>query len=124
MKNITEYTDTFFHKIEYLITKNDISTNMATKYICLKLKNILRYQYREYWGKKLFENPIKNGNKLRSYRSYKNTFKEEEYLKLNSRKIKGSFARLRLSAHALQIEVGRYAKGDNRKDPDDRLCLC
>ena len=63
------------------------------------------------------------GNKLRSYRNYKNIFKEEKYLAecSNGQHLK-YFARLRLSLHRLMIETGRYVLRKQRVAPELRTC--
>ena len=85
------------------------------KKMCSKLKNI----YKSHWNMNVHNN--NPHNKLRSYMKFKNTFETEKYLssmtQTNSRKY---FTRLRISAHDLTIERGRYQKP---KIPLDlRLC--
>ena len=63
------------------------------------------------------------GNKLRNYRIYKNTFGKEDYLNILTYKpFRSNIAQLRLSCHKLHIEVGRYAKPEERLLPSERLC--
>lgn len=124
MQSIENCDNTFYHNMKYFVAKYNINNALSPKYICYKVRQALNENYIQYWKDKLFENPVKYGNKLRSYRTYKNTFQREEYLKLNSKQLRGEFARLRLSAHDLQIERGRYVKGDKRKEPEERLCTC
>ena len=83
----------------------------------------LKKQFIDMWKHKLFDDErTENGNKLRSYRPYKDVFRKEEYLQLNPVSIRGSFSRLRLSAHNLHIETGRYLSAKDRKNPEDRIC--
>ena len=99
MENVN---DTFYHNIQYFVDKFNININFSHKYICNKVRQILNEQFTQYWKEKLFEDPAIHGNKLRSYRTYKNKFQQEEYLRLSSKKHRGAFTRLRLSAHNLE----------------------
>lgn len=118
--NITE--SNFYHTMKELLNKHKINIKSASLYILQHLKKIFQNQFLEYWKIKLMENPKDHGNKLRSYRTYKNKFRKEEYLKIESKELRGALARLRLSAHNLHIETGRYAKPNERKEPRERLC--
>ena len=61
---------------------------------------------------------LKTG-KLRTYSSFKNCLKVEQYLfDIKDREIRKCFTRFRISAHQLEIEKGRY-KGI---DAEKRLC--
>ena len=64
-----------------------------------------------------------NGNKLRTYRTFKSSYCLEKYLltSVNPRKEISTFAKIRISCHKLLIEEGRY-----RKIPlQERICqLC
>ena len=64
---------------------------------------------------------ITQEKKLRTYALFKTTFKFEPYLDtLSDFTTRSSFAKLRLSAHSLQIETGRY---EVRKTPkEERYC--
>ena len=116
--------NSWYGAVESLLTKSNITCDIAIKHLIKSIKAELQGQFLTFWKNKLFDDRNKpNGNKLRSYRSYKNTFQQEEYLTLRSKVQRGDFSRLRLSAHKLQIEIGRYGKKGERKDPQDRLCL-
>ena len=57
------------------------------------------------------------------YKNFKQSFEIEHYLNVLSSKFRIVISRLRLSAHQLRIETGRYAR--NRTDRALRLCtLC
>ena len=62
-----------------------------------------------------------NGNKLRTYRLYKNDFKTENHVKLNmSRDQRRILSKFRACNLPLAIETGRYTRP---KTPvNDRLC--
>ncbi len=115
--------NSWFATVQSLLTRSNIKHDMAVKQVIKSIKTELQGQFLSFWKKKLFDDTNKaGGNKLRSYRTYKNTFQQEEYLTLKSKAQRGDFSRLRLSAHKLQIEIGRYMKKGERKDPQDRLC--
>ena len=63
-----------------------------------------------------------DGNKLRTFRIFKNVIEEEPYLSLiKNMNIRKSLTKLRISAHNLPIEVGRHRR--NRKTPlAERIC--
>ena len=70
------------------------------------LKSELEKQYENFWKKK-----IKKSSKLDTYSSLKSSFCAESYLftiKNENKRI--SLARLRISAHTLEIERERYKK--------------
>ena len=65
------------------------------------------------------------GNKLRTYCSFKKTFSKEKYLTLIDPQNRIALSRLRLSAHKLYIETGRYNSKNHYVKPSDRICsLC
>ena len=78
------------------------------------LKSELRKQYEEFW-----KINIKRSSKLDTYSSFKSSFCAESYLftKQNENKRK-NLTRLRISAHTLEIERGRYKKLKR----EERLC--
>ena len=121
-RNINQ--DNSWHKtLTCLLSANNIVGNITQQSI-RNIKAHLISQFSEEWKGKLFDDKNKiHGNKLRNYRTYKTQFKKEEYLHLKSKNLRGTFARLRLSAHNLHIETGRYLTGKDRKDPKDRICV-
>ena len=61
-------------------------------------------------------------NKLHLYASFKSNFRFEPYLDLlPDFKIRSTLAKLRVSAHNLQIEAGRFHK--NKTPREERICL-
>ena len=66
------------------------------------------------WQREILVKP-----KLRTYITFKNLFKEEEYLsKIVSRKARSLISQIRLGILPLEIEVGRF----RGVSPEDRLC--
>jgi len=90
-------------------------TDMPTNY---NVKASLTEKYINHWD----EN-TNNGGKLRTMRLFKNNFRLETYLEIikngNERK---QLTRLRLSAHRLEIERGRY-KGIEIGDRKCNTCM-
>ena len=66
------------------------------------------------------EYDTRNKNKLRSYATYKLTFDIENYVKSLNRYQRRNFTKLRISAHHLAIETGRYTKPPTPRD--ERIC--
>ena len=115
--------DTWNTAIQSVLAKANITHTQSESEAIKQIRAILCDQYLTFWKHKLFDDKNKShGNKLRSYRTYKDTFQLEEYLKIKSKPLRSEFTRLRLSAHKLHIETGRYVTADKRKEPEDRLC--
>jgi hypothetical protein len=78
------------------------------------------------WLSELFDDRrnVKSGNKLRTYKLYKNSVKTEQYIKVSmSRMERWTMAILRSGALPIAIEIGRYSRLPT--PVDDRLCdLC
>ena len=75
--------------------------------------NDLKLKFETFWKRKLTEEKIGadniNHNKLRTYSNLKNSFNLEPYLNLvRNRSQRMHLTRLRISAHNLNIERGRY----------------
>jgi sorting nexin-29 len=68
------------------------------------------------------KNSKTSGNKLRTYRLFKNCFGRESYLDLTNTVLRCSLSKFRLSAHKLKIETGRYNSKNAYTKPEDRLC--
>ena len=63
------------------------------------------------------------GNKLRSYRLFKESFNTESYLDMCKNEVhRSNICRLRISCHNLFIETGRYRTGTQRLKPEERIC--
>lgn len=95
------------------ITKSKINLK---KYILNRLKP----KYNELWKKDIFDDNrnTSQGNKLRTYRLFKNNFIGciEPYLSISSPRERNLLTKFRISAHKLEIETGRYQgiKAENR----------
>lgn len=63
---------------------------------------------------------INKNKKLVLYNKFKSEFKYEDYLDMGNIKHRTSLCKLRISAHKLAIEVGRYQR--NRVPIEDRIC--
>ena len=72
-----------------------------------------------------FIDNIGDNSKLRTYKLFKKNFEVEEYLKVECIPLayRHLFCAIRISAHDLEIERGRY--GAKHVKPEDRMCkLC
>ena len=74
----------------------------------------MKDSYSQYWKTCLFDDSKNavNGNKLRTYRTFKVDYEREMYLLINNlpKTHISSFAKFRVSAHSLEIEKGRHKK--------------
>ena len=69
------------------------------------IKKCLQQQYITTWATKLC-----NEQKMRTYKLFKHNFILEEYLSLQNVKHRSAMTKLRISAHRLAIELGRYQR--------------
>ena len=72
------------------------------------LKTSMEEKYRDNWYNVLNSNP--STGKLRVYSKFKKSFELENYLLQFPTHIRRNFSKLRISAHNLAIETGRYTK--------------
>lgn len=103
--------------LEYMFEHH---SNFKPNFIKRKVKDALTEKFNKIWVSAL-ENTsgkkVNTGNKLRTYRKFKNIFMFEPYLRINSRKDRQIISKFRTSCHDLEIERGRYTgiKAENRK---------
>lgn len=85
--------------------------------------NKLKIKYNSIWHTALFKDKVNGngGNKLRTYRLFKNNIKFEKYLSLLNEDKRRLFTKFRISAHTLEIEQGRY-RGLRIEDRTCSLC--
>ncbi len=74
-----------------------------TKRQCIK--KLLECQYQNFWITNVHQEP-----KMRSYILFKNTFMLEDYLSIANEKHRRVMSKLRVSAHNLAVERGRYTR--------------
>ena len=87
-------------------------------YLIIALKERVIDVFKQEWF-----NKISLSGSLTLYKNIKLSFGIENYLDVLPRKLRINISKLRLSAHQLRIETGRYAR--NRLDRALRLCtLC
>ena len=68
-----------------------------------------------------WQNAKENSAKLEFYNTLKHKFEPEKYLLISNAKHRNALSRLRISAHNLYIERGRYTKPLTPRD--ERICL-
>ncbi len=96
----------WYHNITELLAENSSGPHSLDS---LNVFQNLKTRFIENWTKYLKESP-----KLEFYNTVKNTFKREEYLDNPIFKYRTALCRLRISAHNLEIELGRYAKKEGK----------
>lgn len=98
------------------VWSNPFSVNLNTFHLHFKQKVI--DVFKQTWF-----NDVNNSRSLILYKSFKQSFELEHYLSVLPKKFRIILSQLRLSAHQLRIETGRYSQ--NRVDRALRLCtLC
>ena len=86
-------------------------------YICLcAFRNRVLDTFKQDWSSTVNNSPV-----LVIYKEIKNILEYEKYLDILPKSFRLYFTRLRLSAHPLRIQTGRYA--GNRTIREDRYCL-
>ena len=100
-----------FKKRIPLQTAKPIGSKRFTPHIVLKsLKTVFKESWSSY---------VKSSSKLEFYRDVKSHFEKESYLdQITKYTDRANITRLRISAHRLEIETGRY----NNTPRDDRIC--
>ena len=82
------------------------------------IKNKLKERFISFWEKRMLGE--ETSKKLRTYRLVKQDFGIESYLELvHDKSVRKCLTSLRISAHRLRIERGRYVG----EKPEERLCL-
>ncbi|XP_052260175.1 uncharacterized protein LOC127864540 [Dreissena polymorpha] len=74
--------------------------------------------FRQEWYGKLNSSPV-----LDMYKVFKTSFEYEEYLDLLPRRLRLFFVRIRVSAHPLRIQTGRYAQHNIPRNENASRCL-
>ena len=98
------------------VWRNPFSVNLNTFHLQFKHKVIDVFKQTWY-------NDVNNSRPLILYKSFKQSFKFEHYPSVLPKKFRIVLSQLRLSAHQLRVETGRYSQ--NRVDRALRLCtLC
>ena len=85
----------------------------------LSIKETLEQNYCEKWHTHI--ESCKSQGKLQIYSHIKRNFRLENYLLQFPTYVRRNFSKLRISAHNLAIETGRYAKPSI--PPDKRICF-
>jgi len=79
---------------------NQLNLNQSSK---KQIKLCINSLYTREW-----ENKISQESKMRTYNVFKNSFVMEDYLSLKNEHFRKALTKLRISAHTLAIEKGRY----------------
>jgi len=115
LSKIKDITLNKLHFQEVWNNQGGTQVNALLRKLCARMKNI----YRFHWTVNVHR--ADPHNKLRTYMKFKRQFKVENYLncfrQANARKM---FTRLRISAHDLKIESGRYQQP--KILVEERLC--
>ena len=84
-----------------------------------ELNKGLRRKLLSYWHK--LRDKYRDSEKLTTYFDIKNNFKMEEYLNIKKNQYRQIFCKLRISAHNVRIETGRYENERNESGQNIKL---
>ncbi len=107
---------------EYVYRGEIVNVRLTISSIDMKLKSMHETQ----WRQKLMTNVARHGaqhggNKLRTYRTFKQDYKTEPYVHIiTQKKYRSAYAKFRCGVAPIKIETCRY--GLNRVPVADRLC--
>ncbi len=103
-----------------------LTNNVSVKKFNRDIPDQLRYSHEHEWFIALSSSVGKSGmgNKLRTYKLFKRSLTFEKYLcTISNITDRTNRTKLRLSAHNLRIERGRYERENNRMLPENkRIC--
>ena len=109
--------------IESLGIREPMSVPNPSKYVCLKLarEKLIAIEKQSWQNQLASDGNSENGNKLRTYRTYKNRSETESYVTMNLRRDhRRILAKFRGCNLSLAVETGRYTKP---KTPhNERIC--
>lgn len=115
-------------EVNKLVTKLDVcglirDTSLSTKYVMKIINEKLEQLDNHQWCEDIFnDRGTLNGNKLRTYRLYKQTVNVESYVKMNiPLSQKRYMAMFRAGSLPLALETGRYSRP--QVPIEDRLCI-
>ena len=103
-------TNTWYSSILLILNKMNISNvNVYVGTLCNNVKKKVCDSFLSYWYnlKKKCINEDKKG-KVCTYFTFKEHFIREKYTFLNDFKVRQAICKIRISAHPLMIEIGRY----------------
>ena len=115
----------FITKINQHFSMWDPSNIKAVGKYILKLGHRLRKNFEAFWYENITTEFTKNkagGNKLRTYKIFKQNFGFESYLNIANSSLRKEIARFRISAHRLKVETGRFDGKNKYVPPSERLC--
>ena len=121
-----EMKGTWFYTLRQIFNVFNVkyTNTIPDEYIMNKLLKAMKASYEKYWKQIIMNNGSDDG-KLSLYRKIKQGFNMEGYLNdVKTQKFRRALTALRISAHRLEIETGRYSKSYvPRKDRLCSLCL-
>ena len=102
-------------KIKSLIGFRDSPRHIKPNVFGKKTLRFLESKFERFWLQQINETKLGSDgldhNKLRLYKQLKGSFKTEPYIDMvNNRNQRCSLSRMRISAHHLHIETGRYSR--------------
>ncbi len=107
---------------EYVYCAENINVRLTISSIDAQLKIMHEDQWREQLMRDVAINGAQHGgNKLRTYRTFKQEYKTETYVQIiRQKKFRSAYAKFRCGVAPIKIETCRY--GLNRVPVEERLC--
>jgi hypothetical protein len=84
------------------------SLNIKLSQLCKQVKDNMCNSFLHFWNGERVDAIGSSRGKLDTYFYIKTHFGKEKYLEINNFKIRQSICKIRVSAHSLNIETGRY----------------
>ena len=106
-------------KLDWYTTIVDLTNTYGkgpSKVLSINISENLNNSFREHWSLSLDKS-----EKLAFYKTIKSVFEREKYLKLQDFTDRSNICKLRISAHRLAIEQGRYTSPITPRN--ERVCL-
>ena len=103
----------------WVVAIENLSTLFGTQ---AQMKTRMLQLYQEKWENLIHSLSMDNDGKLRTYAKLKKSFKIENYVLQFPLHIRRNFTKLRISAHSLAIETGRFNK-PQKKPIEKRTCF-
>ena len=109
----------FVQNINKVLGLSAPTHSKAVKQYSTRLRKKLANNFRMYWSQMINSDHTKSkqgGNKLRTYRLFKQNFGYENYLNIANSNLRKELARFRTSSHHLKIETGQRAMTSKGSD--------
>ena len=118
---------TWFYRVKQFLITIDHEDIFRARPLLPVIDANLKILYDKCWQEKLqaefaVRSETHGGNKLRTYRTFKNTYSTEPYVRIiTHKKIRSAYAKFRCEVAPINIELCRY--GLTRIPVEERVCI-